>query len=143
MTAKKSSTILELAFWFFAIILPIILTLLMYMSSETTTSTMSANILGIVVIIGIILGALTVFKKRIKAKRDNGFKVSAYLTTVLGSVPWLTGTILFTWFLWTIKGEIDMLATVMILICISEFVAFCLGLWQVHFDEKLKENPNA
>ena len=138
MTAKKSSMILEILFWCFAIIVPIAITLVMYMESDTTTSTMSANILGIVVIIGIVLGALTIFKKRIKAKKDNGFHVSAYLITVLNSIPWLMGTIMFTWFLWTIKGEINTLAIAMVLISISEFIAFALGIWQVHFDEIIK-----
>lgn len=138
MTAKKSSTILEILFWFFAIIVPIAITLVMYMESETTTSTMSANILGIVVIIGIVLGALTIFKKRIKAKKENGFHVSPYIIAVLNSIPWLMGTILFTWFLWTIKGEINTLAIAMVLISISEIIAFVLGIWQVHFDEIIK-----
>lgn len=137
MTAKKSSAILEICFWIFAILVPVVITFLFYMSLETTTSDMSLNIIGVFVVLGIVLGALKLVKKRIKTRKDNGFEVSAYLTVAITNLPWLAGTILTTWFFFAIKGEITKLAIVMVLISISEAVAYGLSLWQVHFDKKI------
>lgn len=137
MTAKKSSAILEACFWLFAIAVPLLVTFLFYMSLETTTSNMSLNIIGVFVVLGIVLGALKLVKKRMKTRKDNGFPVSKYLSTAIANLPWLAGTVLATWFFFAIKDEITKLSTVMVIISISEAVAFGLSIWQVHFDKQI------
>lgn len=137
MTAKKSSAILEICFWIFAILIPLVITFLFYMSLETTTSNMALNIIGVFVVLGIVLGSLKLVKKRIKTRKDNGFPVSQYLTVAIANLPWFAGTVLATWFFFAIKDEITRLSTVMVLISISEAVALGLSLWQVHFDKQI------
>jgi TRAP-type C4-dicarboxylate transport system permease large subunit len=137
MTNSTKSKIVGLFIGLFAIVLPLIIVFSMYMSLETTTSTMAINIIGVFLLLGIALGSLKLFKRRIKLRKEMGFIVSPYYIAFSFGYMSVVGAGLFTWFLFSVRDDVDKLAIVMALITICQAFAFALKFVQVYFDKKV------
>jgi TRAP-type C4-dicarboxylate transport system permease large subunit len=137
MTNSTKSKIVGLFIGLFAIVLPLIIVFSMYMSLETTTSTMAINIIGVFLLLGIALGSLKLFKRRIKLRKEMGFIVSPYYIAFSYGYMSVVGAGLFTWFLFSVRDDVDKLAIVMALITICQVFAFALKFVQVYFDKKV------
>lgn len=142
MTNIKKSKIVGYVIAAFSIIIPLIITFLAYMSSKNTDSHMSMNLIGVFIGVGILFGAIKLIKRRIKIKKEiaeslgKPSNVSPYLIAMPYIITVPISMVLFTWFLWSIKSQIDTLLYVMVLIAICQFIAFGLKILQIHFDIK-------
>lgn len=136
MTNKHWSQLFGFFVILFAIVIPLIIVLTTYVTLETTTKEMTISVLGLVLLTAIFFGLMKLMKKRIKQRKEMGFKVSPYFILASNNTFGLVGVILFTAFLNAVKGEINTLWTVMVVITISEAIAYILKYVQVHFDIK-------
>jgi hypothetical protein len=141
MTNLKWSKTIGALIVIFSLGIPLFVVFMMYMSLDETTSNVSMNILGVFVSIGLLLAFVRLIKRRIKIKKETGLPVSKYLITLQYALPPFVSTVLVTWFLYAVKGEIETLYIVMFIIAICEGIAFALKFLQMYFDIKTLEPP--
>lgn len=136
MTNKNWSILFGVLVIVFSFVIPLIVVLTTYVSLETTTSEMTMSILGIVLATSLFFGLIKLLKKRIAQRKEMGFTVSPYIILAANNTLGLIGTFLFTLFIYTVKGEIQTLWVVMVVITICETIAYILKYVQTHFDIK-------
>lgn len=95
---------------------------------------MTISIIGVFLGIGLLLALVKWLKRRIKNRKEMGFAVSPYTILVSNTIGGVVGIILFTWFLDTVKGEIETLFKTMLIWSVCAVIAFVLKFAQVHFD---------
>ncbi len=142
MTSKTWSTIFGWLVFLFLFLIPVAITVSVYTTLETTTSQGTIRIIGILIIISLLFGAVRWGKKRIKERIEMGFKVSPYIIFAVNHTFGVIGLSLFTGFIYSVKGEIETLWTVLLFVTISEFIAYILGYIQIHFDKKVLEEES-
>jgi uncharacterized membrane protein len=120
----------------FSFIAPVVVTLMVYTTLETTTSEMTINTIGIVISVFLAFGLIKFVKKRIKQRQEMGFKVSPYIILASNNTFGIIGIILLTMFINAVKGEIQTLWVVLMVITLCEIVAYLLKYLQTYFDIK-------
>lgn len=134
MTPKKWSRVFDLAILIIGFGIPLFFIFSFYVSLETTTPAMTISIIGVFLGIGLLLALVKWLKRRIKNRKEMGFAVSPYTILVSNTIGGVVGIILFTWFLDTVKGEIETLFKTMLIWSVCAVIAFVLKFAQVHFD---------
>ena len=143
MTNNMKSKLTGIAILIFAFILPAFITFTTYATLETENSTkITVNFIGIIVILFLALGMFKWQKKRVRNKVDGGLKVSPYWVLFLNNTFGLVLLSLFTWFIFSIKSEIDVFSKLLIVIIVCEIVAYGLKYLQTHFDILVKEESS-
>lgn len=143
MTNKSWSQLFGAFVILFSFVIPLAVTLVTYVSLETTTTKGTMSVIGVVIAVSLLFGLIKLGKKRIAQRKDMGFTVSPYIILALNNTFGLVGVILVAVFLNVVKGEIETLWTVMVIIALCETVAYILKFVQTHFDIKtLAEQQN-
>jgi hypothetical protein len=139
MTNKLKSKLLGAAIIVFMFGIPAFVTFTTYVTLETTTSEVTASLIGIVVLGVLALVLIKWLKKRVRNKIDSGLIVSPYYILFLNNTFGLVLYVLFVWFIGAIRADIDVFYELLIIITICEIIAYGLKYWQTYYDILIKK----
>lgn len=135
MSNKTKSFITGIAIIVFMFVLPAFITLTTYATIDSPNATnITVNFIGIIIIFALTFSLFKWFKKRVRIKVDSGLHVSPYWILFINNTFGLVLLSLFTWFVWSIKDDVQVFANLLIVIIISELVAYGLKYLQTRFD---------
>jgi len=141
MTNKKWSYLFGILIFLFTFIIPLAIVFLMYMSLDSTDSNVSMNIIGVFICVGLLFGFIKLIDRDCVRRDKLHRNPVVWLINLKYWLPPLAGTVLFTWFIYAVKGEIQTLWIVMFITSICEFIAFVLKWPKEHFDRLIESPP--
>jgi len=142
MSNKLKSKITGVAIFLFAFVIPAFIVFTTYATVETVDKKVTLNLIGIILIVSLLFGLIRWLKKRVDNKVKSGLKVSPYWVLFLNNTFGLVLLGMFTWFIFSIKDDIQIFSNLLIVIIICEIIAYGLKYLQTHYDILMTNEDN-